>query len=177
MLSNKKINFQDSSPKDSPKIKKDTSRSETSTLSVIIEVILIICCLIVIGWAVFLARDAQRAKYRDNQRIVMIKEIQNALGEFYKVHGSYPKITGVFLTALINQPEMKPFYNPDKFRDPCFSDEKVSNLSTVKCKDAIVTYYYINLYDNKTEGYKIIVTLESSGKKEFISKQISNNTP
>ena len=177
-MKNKKINFQDSTAKEAPKLEKDTARSKTSPLSVIIEVLLILCCLGVIGWAAFLAKDAQKAKNRDNQRLAMIKEIQNALGEYYQDYGTYPKIANTFLTALVTDSKMRLYYDPDKFRDPCFPEQKVPNLSIVECKGGTVYYSYINLnYDHNIEGYKIVVTLESGGKKEFISKPISNSTP
>ena len=138
----------------------------------IIEILLIFFSLAVIIWGISLAVDYMRNTDRDNQRIAMVKRVQNALEEFYRDNNYYPGRPPFNWGVLAWNPEMQSYYNFNDFRDPCQPFDQITVEGGVNCKSKQVAYIYKGIdCETVCKGYKIILKLEAGGEQEFVSNE------
>jgi hypothetical protein len=156
------------------KIKKPFLKNYNRNL--VIELFLIIFSLSVIILGVYFGMDFKKANDRDKERMNMVIGIQEALEEFYLVHGYYPgnpnkETVYTDWKSLVTHPEMKAFFNFGDFKDPCSPTQTLSINGTVSCNSKKIAYEYLGINcDVNCRGYKIILWLETGGRKEFIPK-------
>lgn len=151
----------------------------------IIEILLIFFSLAVIIWGISLAVDYMRITDRDNQRIAMVKRVQDSLENFYQANNYYPGTpyrdeNNLLVYAdwhyLITCVEMKNYYNFREFKDPCQPQKAVGINGVVNCPSKEINYQYVGIEcEMGCKGYKIVVNLENGGKQEFVSKSIHKN--
>lgn len=148
------------------------------SISIWPEILAILIGILILFLGVNQAIYYRKALARDRQRIEMIKSLQNALEEYYKLKGSYPNDGGNSWYYLVNDLSLKSLFDFDSFSDPCGQIKKYEETSDgiAKCGKRKIFYKYSGI--NCTMGchsYLIILGRETGGQQTFSPKGFNNS--